>query len=233
MSHLLDRPVWNALSSRQASFSRRRGAAARFAPDVGAFVAAEDDSEAALTDLGELVAEEGFGWLLQAQASPTVPGVLVESVASCVQMVATRLEAPAPAGLERARRLTDREAEEMLALATLTEPGPFFPHTHRLGEFWGVIVDGHIAAMAGERMRLDGFTEVSGVCTHPDHRGRGFAATLTWLVTSRILARGEAAFLHSYASNAPAIALYERLGFRIRSEMTATVLVAEAELGGA
>lgn len=233
MSHPLDRPVWHALTGRQASYSRRRGAAVRFAPDVGAFVAAEDNSDVALADLGELVAEEGFGWLLQAQASPIAPGARVESAASCVQMIMSQLDAPAPSGLDKARRLTDRDAAEMLALAKLTEPGPFFPHTHRLGEFWGVVVDGRIAAMAGERMRLDGFTEVSGVCTHPKHRGQGYAAMLTWHVAARILARGEAAFLHSYATNAPAIALYERLGFRLRSEMTATVLVAEAEQGGA
>lgn len=225
----LDRPVWHALSGRQASFSRGLGAAARFVPEVGAFVGGPEDSEAVLRDVGALVSEAGFGWMLQRQASPPIPGTRIETAAECLQMTAENLAVGPPPALDTARRLTDREAGEMLALATLTEPGPFFAQTHRLGEFWGVIVDGRLAAMAGERMRLDGYTEVSGVCTHPDHRGRGYAAMLTWLVTSHILARGEAAFLHSYASNATAIALYERLGFRIRAPMSATVLVAEPE----
>jgi hypothetical protein len=78
--------------------------------------------------------------------------------------------------------------------------------------------------MAGERMKPDGFTEVSGVCTHPDHRGRGYAGALMRLVARRILDRGETPFLHAYASNTGAIALYETLGFTLRREVLMTRL---------
>jgi predicted GNAT family acetyltransferase len=78
--------------------------------------------------------------------------------------------------------------------------------------------------MAGERMRPTGFTEVSGVCTHPDHRGRGYAGALMRVVTQRILERGEQAFLHVYAAHTATIALYETLGFRVRTTVTYTVL---------
>jgi predicted GNAT family acetyltransferase len=80
--------------------------------------------------------------------------------------------------------------------------------------------------MAGERMKLPGYTEVSGVCTHPDHRGRGYAAALIRIVAARILARGETPFLHAYASNTAAIGLYETLGFRLRTLVTMTRLTA-------
>ena len=89
----------------------------------------------------------------------------------------------------------------MLALATLTRPGPFFARTHQLGAFIGVKQDGRLVAMAGERMQPTGFTEVSGVCTHPDPRGRGYAGGLMRQVAARILARGETPFLHAYADN--------------------------------
>ena len=112
----------------------------------------------------------------------------------------------------------------MLALARLTRPGPFSARTHRLGAFIGVKLDGRLVAMAGERMKPDGFTEVSGVCTHPDHRGRGYAGGLMRLVARRILERGETAFLHAYESNIGAIALYESLGFRRRRTVILTVL---------
>ncbi|HZW15484.1 MAG TPA: GNAT family N-acetyltransferase, partial [Brevundimonas sp.] len=120
--------------------------------------------------------------------------------------------------------LGESDAAEMLALATLTVPGPFFEKTHRLGDFVGVKVDGRLIAMAGERMKPEGFTEVSGVCTHPDHRGRGYAGALMRVVTGRILERGEQAFLHAYAVNTAAIALYATLGFRVRAPVTYTVL---------
>ena len=112
----------------------------------------------------------------------------------------------------------------MLALARLTKPGPFFSRTHELGDFVGVKEAGELVAMAGERLKLPGFTEVSGVCTRPGHRGRGYAAALMRLVASRIVARGETPFLHAYAHNTGAIGLYETLGFRVRRVMTLTEL---------
>ncbi|MDG2523528.1 GNAT family N-acetyltransferase [Caulobacter segnis] len=222
----LDRPAWHALNGRQASYAIPAGRAVRYASDAALFAACRDDSEASHADLGRIIREAGAGVLLQAAATPPLPGLNVEKQGECVQMVAASLtSATPPRPIEPAVRLTDADAPQMLALATLTEPGPFFAQTHRLGEFWGVKDgDGRLLAMAGERMRLDGHTEVSGVCTHPDHRGHGHGAMLTWLVAARILARGETPFLHSYTANAGAVALYEALGFRPRALMTATFL---------
>jgi predicted GNAT family acetyltransferase len=120
--------------------------------------------------------------------------------------------------------LGEDDAPQMFDLATLTKPGPYFARTHRLGDFVGVKRDGRLIAMAGERMKPDGFTEVSGVCTHPDARGRGYAGALMRVVVTRILARGETPFLHAYAANTGAIGLYETLGFALRREVTMTVL---------
>jgi len=127
-------------------------------------------------------------------------------------------------------RLSEEDGPAMLELARMTEPGPFFEHTHRMGKFIGVKAKDLLIAMAGERLRPEGYTEVSGVCTHPDFRGRGFASGLMRIVAARILARGEVPFLHSYAENTRTIALYEALGFKLRSTMTLTVLT-KPELG--
>ena len=120
--------------------------------------------------------------------------------------------------------LGDADAAEMLSLATLTQPWPFFARTHRMGDFIGIRQGGRLIAMAGERMKPEGFTEISAVCTHPGHRGKGYARSLMRVVAARILARGETAFLHVYAHNKGAIALYEALGFARRRSVILTVL---------
>jgi predicted GNAT family acetyltransferase len=112
----------------------------------------------------------------------------------------------------------------MLALAKLTEPGPFLARTHTMGTFIGLRIGGRLAAMAGERCRFPGYTEVSGVCTHPDFRGRGLARRLSAAVAAGIEARGEQPFLHAWKTNRPAIALYESLGFEIRTEVNVAAL---------
>ena len=124
--------------------------------------------------------------------------------------------------------LGDDDAPEMLALAQLTEPGPFLPRTHTMGRFVGVRINGRLAAMAGERLRFPGFTEVSGVCTHPDFRGKGLARRLSSAVANAIQQRGDRPFLHAWTSNHTAIALYESLGFEFRTAVHIAVLTPQA-----
>ncbi|ADG09560.1 GNAT family N-acetyltransferase [Caulobacter segnis] len=222
-AHILDRPVWATLTGRQAHLAVRGGGVIRMQPDYGLFAALPDQSPEALAALGELVRDMGPVGLVELAAPPPVPGTEVVSSALCLQMVAETV-APAWDVPFDMLPLGDADAAEMLALATLTKPGPFFARTHQLGAFIGVRVEGQLVAMAGERMRPDGYTEASGVCVHPDHRGKGYAARLLREVTARILDRGDKAFLHSYADNATAIGLYESLGYRGRAEVVFTVM---------
>jgi predicted GNAT family acetyltransferase len=119
--------------------------------------------------------------------------------------------------------LGEADAPEMLALATLTNPGPFREQTRLMGDFFGVRREGRLAAMAGQRLRPPGHVELSGVCTHPDFRGHGLATRLSAHVTRAIIAGGKTPFLHAWKDNAGAIALYEKLGYRIRREMNVAV----------
>lgn len=221
-AHPLDRPVWSALTTRQASLAQGGGEAMRMAPEYGLFAASADLSPAGVAALAKLeIGDEGLGLVETAPVAAPL-GLVQISSAACAQMIADEITPgdPSFAVVE----LGEADAPEMLALARLTRPGPFFEATHRLGRFVGVRMDGRLAAMAGERMKPAGFTEVSGVCTHPDHRRRGYAAGLMRMVARRILARGETPFLHAYQTNASAIALYGRLGFRIREQVFLTLL---------
>jgi predicted GNAT family acetyltransferase len=130
-------------------------------------------------------------------------------------MVADRVD---PADAAFGEPLTAADAQDMLALAELTRPGPFAARTVELGHFFGIRHDGRLVAMVGERMRVAGWTEVSGVSTHPDVRGRHLAERLVRRIVGGIVARGERPFLHVLATNRPALGLYRRLGFTRRRD---------------
>jgi predicted GNAT family acetyltransferase len=220
--HPLDRPVWNALGGRQAGFAIRQGDGVRMQGDVGPFAAVAAPTPAGYAALVP-VADAGGIATLEAEAPEAPPGLRIASSSACDQMIAERLLSASPDFAFD--DLGAADAEDMLALATLTEPGPFRSRTHALGRFVGVRHGGALVAMVGERLQPNGFTEVSGVCTHPDFRGAGLAAGLMHVVAHRILDRGELPILHTYSHNKGATRLYERLGYRTRRQLMLTVMM--------
>ena len=220
--HPLDRPVWSALTTGWAELSEGEGYAKRLGSDYGPFAAAADTAPESLAALAALAPPEGVLAILEAEPQPSPPGLEVALSAMAVQMVAAAIAPGEPAF--DVVELTDADAPDMLELALLTKPGPFARRTNRLGGFIGVREQGRLISMAGERMRMPGYTEVSGVCTHPDARGQGYAAGLMRIVAGRMLAKGETPFLHAYADNTGAIGLYESLGFRTRRQIHVTML---------
>ncbi|MEZ5939282.1 MAG: GNAT family N-acetyltransferase [Hyphomonadaceae bacterium] len=219
MSHPLDRPIWSSLATRHAGFRQGGDLAWRYPAEISPFVVARDGSAEAVAEMAGLIGAGDDASLVEA-APPPAPAGFEASEAVLVQMTARELAAPrAPLPDPEIIELGDDDAPEMLALATLTRPGPFRARTHRLGRFLGVRKDGRLAAMCGERLNVDGFHELSALCTHPDERGKGLGEALFRVVAERILSEGDTVFLHSYASNAPAVALYRRLGFEPRAEV--------------
>lgn len=219
----LESPVRSFLSGKGAPIALRAAGALRLDPDFGLFAALDDDRPETLAGMAGHLRAHGPALFMQPEAPPEIPGARLVTQAAGIQMVWERdVDRPAP-GFE-ILPLTEDDAAEMLALATLTRPGPFARRTHQLGDFVGVKEAGRLVAMAGERMRMPGLAEVSGVCTHPDHRGRGYAAGLMQHVAGSMRARGETPFLHAYADNTGAIGLYESLGYRINRRLLVTVL---------
>ena len=221
--HPLDRPVWSALTSRQAHLAwGDPGIALRFPLDIEPFGATAANTPDQLAALGALTPKDAGVALVERYAVAAQPGLIPMIEEPVHQMTATRIADP-----DHDRDiipLGDSDVAEMRALAELTQPGPFHARMHELGDFVGVRENGRLIAMAGERLRVPGFTEISAVCTHPDARGRGLAAMLMRVVAAKIVARGEQLFLHVYPHNKSAIAVYERLGFRHRADVRLTVL---------
>ena len=218
-AHPLDRPVWSMLTGRQAHLAEGDARAFRIDRGYGVFGVAADTGDAAQAALAALVPEAGEIWIVEGEPWPVPPGTREVKRAILAQMVAEGAPPPPRSGEPGILALGDDDVPEMAALAEHAKPGPWGPKTYRYGPFYGVRENGRLLAMAGQRILVPGMAEVSGVSTWADHRGRGYARTLIGHVMREMVARGEQPFLHSYADNAGAIALYESLGFRIRREV--------------
>ncbi len=225
--HVLDRGAWHALIGPQASYAIGTSLAKRFHPDIGPLAAPRDHSPEAIAALAALAPEEGVLATILALPMDLPPTVEIVRCSPALQMVMD--DPPAPFDHPDIEMLDPGDAAEMRALAELTEPGPFSSRTHELGTFWGIREQGRIIAMAGERMRLAGYGEVSAVCVHPDARGRGLGALMTRKAAATVGVRGLKPFLHVYADNVPAIDAYKRVGFRVRSEVIITMFRRKAD----
>ena len=222
----LDNVVWRALTSHQAPIAQGDGRARRYPPELSVFAAIESADERAWADLATIVGPGGVAVLFRPELPSPPRGWRELQRGRGNQFVAHELAPAGHVGPELTP-LGPGDAEAMLALATLTKPGPFVLRTSELGRFVGVVEQGRLVAMAGERFHLTGYTEISAVCTHPDARGRGLAAYLTHHVANLIVARGETPMLHVAEGNDDARRVYERLGFTLRTPVEFAALKLE------
>ena len=222
-AHLLDNPAWHAMVGPQAALSLRNGRAARYRGDVSLLAALETPTTEALRDLEALVAPEGAVLIAGVESLPALgSGWRLEDPMSLVQMLC---QTPLDGSELEVELLGANHAHEVMALVEKTQPGPFLPGTLAMGRYVGVRDNRRLVAMAGERMRLRGFSEISAVCTEPSHQGRGLAEALVRKIAVSIQAAGDVPFLHVLADNPRAIRLYERLGFRERRRTRIAALV--------
>ena len=222
LAHPLDQPIWSALTTTQRAFALEAAGILRYPPEVGPFVAAREATPADDGALQSLIDRSEPSVMIQAEAPVLSAAYEILTARKLEQMVGPALTGPAPRA--EFRRLGLAEVPAMIALVELTKPGPFGLRTQELGTYLGLFDGPRLIAMAGERMHLDGFTEISAVCVHPDHRGRGHSRTLITALSQAITARGETPFLHVLSENLPAIAVYLDLGFTFRASLSLTVL---------
>ncbi|RSS57034.1 GNAT family N-acetyltransferase [Streptomyces sp. WAC01280] len=215
---VLDDPVGESLRGRHAHLARRVGRAVTYLPDVSTFAAVSTDPDPARwADLTELL---GRGEFADMFSCPVLPPSHWEPV-----FVLEGRQMIRPDGLsgevdDGVVVLGADSVPEMMDLVERTRPGPFWSRTPELGTYLGIREKGALVAMAGERLRPPGWAEISAVCTAPEARGQGHAARLVGALAARIEARGEGPFLHVAEANTGAIALYEKLGFVTRKQVT-------------
>ncbi len=224
-AHALDNPTWHALTGAHAGFAEGNDLARRYQPKVSPLAALREPSTAAFEAMAQILGPGGMAGFFTTDAWALPEGWTSVYTGPVSQMTCeTLLDAPDLPS----RVLEAADADAMLEMARLTRPGPFEERTVELGTYLGIHEAGTLVAMAGERLRFDGFTEISAVCTRPEYRARGYARALVHRLASSVVARGEVPFLHVASDNANAIRAYESLGFRERRQIQVLVLKAPA-----
>ena len=216
-AHLLDNPIWSSLTTRHATLAVMQQDAGRYPPQVAPFAAVRSADARYLSQLDVLI-NGGESVYFVGMAPDFGRGWSVESSEPIPQLVCSTpaVVRPGPEPVV----LTDGHRSDMLALTALVFPGFFRARTVEMGRYIGIYHGRVLAAMAGERMRMDGYQEISGVCTHPEFIGRGYAQRLVALLVNAILERGDTPFLHTHHENTRALSLYEHLGFKVRRDVT-------------
>jgi GNAT superfamily N-acetyltransferase len=211
--NLFANPVWHALQIKHRHFAVSAGEACRYPADVAPFAAVATPSKSALQSLHSLLVPGESIWLI-GETYPSVPELACIENLECLQMVLPEKITP-PNPTPGIVPLPNENALEMVALTDIAFPGFFRHRTCTMGSYYGIRSgNGELIAMGGERLILNGYPEISGVCTHPSHRGRGYAASLIWRVARDHRREGLVSWLHVSAANHHAIELYRRMGFR-------------------
>jgi predicted GNAT family acetyltransferase len=215
-------PVWHALHTKHREFAVVAGEACRYPADVAPFAAVKASSASAMRELASLLGAEEAVWIFAGEYAEEYLAVKelnrLETL-KCLQMVLPEEVKPPEREMDLVR-LSPEDGPAMVALTDVAFPGFFRSRTYAMGSYFGVRVEGELIAMGGERLMMDGYPEVSGVCTHPDHRGKGYAASLIWEVVRKHRRDGDVSWLHVTATNRKAIELYHRMGFVTSREVT-------------
>jgi len=228
----LDNPIWQALTTTHAGLAETCDEACKFPSEVSILAGFPQPTPENFASLATLLTpEESVGLFLQHLPDPP-PSWNVVSTAPLLQMLCENASLSLPRrspSTPEFIELAQSDVPEMLALTKLTKPGPFGARTREMGDYLGIRCGGTLVAMAGERLRLPGYTEISAVCTHPHHLGNGYASALMVELIHRICRRDELPFLHVRPENTRAIQVYERLGFKKRTSFHYVVLRLQAE----
>lgn len=216
--NMFTNPIWHALETRQRRLGRFAGDACKYETDVAPFAAVSEHSAESSRQLHSLLTPGEVVYTMGA-APVEVPGLVVKGTLAGLQMMlAARADTPS-APLIELDPLSCANTAEMVELTTIAFPGYFRIRTCEMGVYYGIRAEGRLISMAGERFAFDRYVEISGVCTHPDFTGRGYAAALITRLMLNHRRDGWLSCLHLSAANKRAKDLYERLGFFVNREV--------------
>ena len=217
---LLDNPAWSALSSIDNHFNIGNEVVKYFPANISPFVGIENwDEKLQLELLHNLPADRSFA-VMVAESFKLIDGLETVFSTTLNQLVFENFKTEFSTEMfQGIQPLGDEYITEMLELTALTKPGPFYEKTNAFGNYVGIFQNNQLVAMAGERLHLNDYTEISAVCTHPSQTGKGFGSLLVAYLVEKIIESGQTPFLHARKDNVGAIRVYEKVGFVVRKEM--------------
>lgn len=212
----LDNPVWNSLSESHQKFALEYNGTKFYNPDYcpfGGYLELENTPESA-----DKYASLCGNFFIVGEKPKILDTLKIAKELICLQMIVR--EKVQITFDNEIIKLTEEHKEELFELVNLVQPGYFKANTFLLGNYYGIFSNKKLVSIAGERMKMNNFTEVSAIITHPDHTGKGYAKQLTSHVVNNIFDEGKIPFLHVVETNLGAIKLYEKLGFVTRRKMS-------------
>lgn len=211
----LENPIWQSLTSNHAHLALGEENARRYPAETAPFAGIPDTSEVSVRALLNLVKVQERVGILNVHPGSWEGWEIQKSFDIAQYVWDEKSGSPEPEG--DAEPLNASHLPQMLELTELVYPAYFRKGTAELGDYFGIIQEGQLCAMAGIRMAFEGHQEISAVCTHPDHRGKGYASRLTKHLVNHIQNQGDIAFLHTESDNSVARRIYEGIGFQLRA----------------
>ena len=221
-NHILDNPAWNSLNTNHRQLGKIGKKAAVYNPQISVIGAVKENTLDAYLELGTLTTPGVPVAIIGFKIPSELKGWMTLQSAETYQMVCNK---PIDYAEVDYVELTKKDVPEMMKLVEVTKPGPFSPGTIEMGHYVGIRKNGELIAMGGERMKPKGYVEISGICTHPEHRGKGYGTAITGILTNTILEQGDTPFLHVFKQNETAIRLYEKLGYATRKVIPVSALM--------
>jgi ribosomal protein S18 acetylase RimI-like enzyme len=220
MESLLDNPIWHALKTLDADKNIGTSELAYLDADLSPFIGMASWDQSSQQHL-QSNAPNGRTWFLLIKK----PVLFIDEITTISSIPLFQFYCPDPGKLKATQQdkqivpLTDDHIDEMVALATLTKPGPFGKRTKEFGNYHGIFEGNRLVAMGGERLHIPGYTEVSAICTHPDYQGRGYGATMVSFLARQVFQKAGVPFLHARTNNQQALKIYRAQGFELREEI--------------
>jgi ribosomal protein S18 acetylase RimI-like enzyme len=226
MDHILDNMIWNAITTGNKDIAIKNDDVGCYLPEIAPFAGMKNFNDpnlkklyefipanrsVAISSLNKMDHDEGRWKLIQPM---DITQMVYEHSVNIFTTKNSQLIVP----------LSDEHVPQMIELTALTRPGPFLQQTIRFKNYFGIFIEGRLAAMTGQRMHPKPYMEVSAVCTHPDFRGLGYAKALMLHVMKIILDNSFTPFLHVLSNNINAIELYKTIGFRTRKQIFVDVI---------